>query len=179
MLSIQFVTRYLLVVFVLSLLGSSGVLDAQEDVGAGTGPTPGASGSARKPNVRNVGVGTQPIPGACMIFDGTREMLDEKWTYWEGPRFSSSLPIKWKIVPDPAASSDSVEPGTVLMSDDPAAAGGKYGAADIVTQQKYRDFRLHVEFLVPKPGGNSGVYLQTDTRSKSSMAIERSMGWLP
>ena len=27
-------------------------------------------------------------------------MLDEKWTYWEGPRFSSSLPIKWKIVED-------------------------------------------------------------------------------
>jgi hypothetical protein len=29
-----------------------------------------------------------------------------------------------------------------------------------VTQQEYRDFRLHVEFLVEKEGGNSGVYLQ-------------------
>ena len=26
------------------------------------------------------------------------------------------------------------------MTDDPAAAGGKYGAADIVTKKKYRDF---------------------------------------
>jgi hypothetical protein len=48
----------------------------------------------------------------------------------------------------------------VLMSDDPAAAGGKYGAADIVTKQAYRDFRLHIEFLAMNEGGNSGVYLQ-------------------
>ncbi len=81
-------------------------------------------------------------------------MLDAKWTYWEGPRFASSLPIKWKIVDDP------VDPGTALMTDDPAAAGGIYGAADLVTKQKFRDFRLHVEFLIMKPGGNSGVYLQ-------------------
>ncbi|MDA1053359.1 MAG: DUF1080 domain-containing protein [Planctomycetota bacterium] len=101
-----------------------------------------------------VGVGAGPIEGAEVIFDGTREMLDEKWTYWEGPRFSSSLPIKWKIVDDP------VDQGTVVMTDDPAAAGGKYGTADVVTKKKYRDFRLHIEFLVVKNGGNSGVYLQ-------------------
>ncbi|RYD28086.1 MAG: DUF1080 domain-containing protein, partial [Verrucomicrobiaceae bacterium] len=47
-----------------------------------------------------------------------------------------------------------------LQTDDPAAAGGKYGAADIVTKKEYRDFRLHIEFCVMKPGGNSGVYLQ-------------------
>ena len=29
-----------------------------------------------------------------------------------------------------------------------------------MTKKKYRDFRLHVEFLVTKQGGNSGVYLQ-------------------
>jgi len=101
-----------------------------------------------------VGVGAKPIPGAEMIIDGTREMLDAKWTYWEGPGFKSSMPIKWKIVEDPEGGR------TVLMTDDPAAAGGKYGAADIVTKKKYRDFRLHIEFLIPKAGGNSGVYLQ-------------------
>ena len=101
-----------------------------------------------------VGVGVEPIEGAEVIFDGTREMLDEIWTYWKGPRFSSSLPIKWKIVDDP------VDKGTVVLTDDPAAAGGKYGTADVVTKKKYRDFRLHVEFLVVKKGGNSGVYLQ-------------------
>ena len=101
-----------------------------------------------------IGVGAAPNVGAEIIMDGSREMLDEKWTYWKGPRFSSSLPIKWKIVNDP------VDRGTVVMTDDPVAAGGKYGTADIVTKKKYRDFRLHIEFLVMKPRGNSGVYLQ-------------------
>jgi hypothetical protein len=101
-----------------------------------------------------VGVGAKPVPGAEMLIDGSRELLDEKWTYWKGPRFSSSLPIKWKIVEDP------VDEGTVVSTYDPAAAGGKYGAADIVTKKEYRDFRLHIEFLVMEPGGNSGVYLQ-------------------
>jgi hypothetical protein len=101
-----------------------------------------------------VGVGAKPIEGAEVVFDGSREMLDAKWTYWQGPRFASSLPIKWKIVEDP------VDKGTVMMSDDPAAAGGKYGSADIVTKKAYKDFRLHIEFNIAKEGGNSGVYLQ-------------------
>jgi hypothetical protein len=101
-----------------------------------------------------VGVGAKPIPGAELMLDGTRETLDQKWTYWQGPGFKSSLPIKWKIVDDP------VDKGAVLQTDDPVAAGGKYGTADIVTKKEYRDFRAHVEFLITKPGGNSGVYLQ-------------------
>jgi hypothetical protein len=101
-----------------------------------------------------VGIGSKPIPGAEVILDGSRQMLDALWTYWEGPGFVSSLPIKWKIVEDP------VDKGTVVSTDDPAAAGGKYGAADIVTKKPHRDFRLHIEFLVMKAGGNSGVYLQ-------------------
>jgi len=102
----------------------------------------------------DVGVGAKPIEGAEMLIDGSREMLDEKWTYWQGPGFKSSLPIKWKIVDDP------VDGGTAVMTDDPAAAGGRFGAADIVTKKEYRDFRLHVELLIMNPGGNSGVYLQ-------------------
>lgn len=101
-----------------------------------------------------IGLGAAPPEGADILIDGTRELLDAKWTYWEGPRFNSSLPIKWKMVDDP------VDAGQVVMAYDRAARGGKYGAADIVTKKKYRDFRLHIEFLVPRKGGNSGVYLQ-------------------
>ena len=104
-------------------------------------------------SLAETGVGAKPLPGAEVLFDGTREMLDAKWTYWEGPGFKSSLPVKWKIVDDP------VDQGTVLQTDDPAAAGGKYGAADLVTKKPHGDMRLHIEFLVAKPGGNSGVYL--------------------
>lgn len=112
-----------------------------------------AAGCAASRNAQ-IGVGASAPDGADILFDGTREMLDEKWTYWEGPRFSSEMPIKWRIVEDP------VDEGTVLQTNDPAAEGGLYGAADIVTKEEYRDFRLHVEFLIPNEGGNSGVYLQ-------------------
>ncbi|WP_266362619.1 3-keto-disaccharide hydrolase [Tellurirhabdus rosea] len=101
-----------------------------------------------------VGIGAKKPKDAQMLFDGTRQMLDEKWQYWNSPRLAAEPPIKWAIQPDPAGT------GTVMNSNDPAAAGGKYGAADIVTKQPFRDFRLHVEFYVSKPGGNSGVYLQ-------------------
>lgn len=101
-----------------------------------------------------VGVGVTPPSDAEVFFDGTREMLDEKWTYWDGPRLAAELPIKWEIVDDP------VDDGTAMSTNDPSAAGGLYGAADIVTKKKFRDFRLHVEFLITQEGGNSGVYLQ-------------------
>ncbi len=99
-------------------------------------------------------VGAMPTQNAMILFDGTREMLDEKWTYWNGPRLAATLPVKWFLVNDPAG------PGMVLNSNDPTAAGGKYGTADIVTKEAFRDFRLHIEFLIVRPGGNSGVYLQ-------------------
>lgn len=101
-----------------------------------------------------MGVGAECPTEGQMLFDGTREMLDEKWTYWEGPRLKASLPIKWEIVDDP------VDEGTAMSTNDPSAAGGLYGAADIVTKEKFKDFRLHVEFLISEEGGNSGVYLQ-------------------
>jgi hypothetical protein len=101
-----------------------------------------------------VGVGVKAPAGAEVLFDGSRESLDANWTYWKGPRFAAEMPIKWKIVDDP------VDDGSAMNSNDPAAAGGKYGSADIVTKKKFRDFRLHVEFLIEHEGGNSGVYLQ-------------------
>jgi len=101
-----------------------------------------------------VGVGTKAEKGAEVFLDGSRKMLDEKWIYWEGPRFKAKPPIKWTVVKDP------VDAGTVINCNDAASAGGLYGAADIVTKKQFRDFRAHVEFYITKAGGNSGVYLQ-------------------
>jgi len=101
-----------------------------------------------------VGVGTKAPIDAELMMDGSRKILQAKWTYWDGPRLKAQLPMKWKVVKDP------VNMGTAVNSNDPAAAGGLYGAADIVTKKKYRDFRAHVEFLIQNEGGNSGVYLQ-------------------
>jgi hypothetical protein len=104
--------------------------------------------------IAQIGVGAIKPKNADMMFDGSRSMLDEKWIYWEGPRFAAQMPIKWEIVSDP------VDKGTTVSTNDPAGAGGKFGSADIVTKRKFRDFRLHIEFFIPTKGGNSGVYLQ-------------------
>ncbi|MEK7257348.1 MAG: DUF1080 domain-containing protein [Bacteroidota bacterium] len=102
------------------------------------------------------GVGAKPIKGAKVYLDGSKKKLHKNWTYWKGPRLSASLPVKWPIVNDPAGK------GKVVSSNDPNpnAAKGLYGSADLVTKEEFRDFRLHVEFMAAKPGGNSGVYLQ-------------------
>lgn len=99
-------------------------------------------------NKDTVGVGAKAPAGAEELFQGSAESLNENWIYWEGPRFSAEMPISWELVEDP------VDGGTVMNSNDPAAEGGKYGSADIVTKNVYRDFRLHVEFLIEKPGGS-------------------------
>lgn len=103
---------------------------------------------------QTIGVGAKPTKAAKLHFDGTAKSLTDNWKYWEGPRFKAAMPIKWQIVKDPTG------PGTADYTNDPAAAGGLYGAADIVTKQEFRDFRAHVEFLIQDPSGNSGVYLQ-------------------
>jgi hypothetical protein len=104
----------------------------------------------------NIGVGAKPVKGAKVYLDGSAKKLHKNWTYWNGPRLSAKLPVKWPIVPDPHGK------GTVVSSKDPDpnAAKGLYGSADLVTKENFRDFRAHVEFLVAEPTGNSGVYLQ-------------------
>lgn len=100
-----------------------------------------------------VGLGTQAPAGATVLFDGTRESLDENWEYWEGPCFTSSMPIKWNVVPNHFEDGE----GYVMSTKEPYS--DTYGQADIVTRVKPQDFRLHVEFLIPRASGNSGVYL--------------------
>jgi hypothetical protein len=142
--------RHLTKLFALLLLFTFGCGAPADEPAPDT--TPDAEEVA--PDLGPIGVGAQAPSAAEVYFDGTREMLDSKWTYWEGPRLAAELPIKWKILDDP------VDDGTVMSSNDPSAVGGLYGSADIVTQKKFRDFRLHVEFLISEEGGNSGVYLQ-------------------
>ncbi|MGL4631133.1 MAG: 3-keto-disaccharide hydrolase [Leadbetterella sp.] len=101
-----------------------------------------------------VGIGTPKPKGATHLFDGSKESFYNNWIYWNGPRLKAEMPIKWPIEKDP------VGHGWVINTNDPAAKGGLYGAADVVTKEEYRDFRLHIEFLVKRKGGNSGVYLQ-------------------
>lgn len=100
------------------------------------------------------GVGAKPEKGAKVYLNGSKKSLLKNWEYWEGPRFSAENPIKWMEVSDP------VDGGKVISSNDPASAGGLYGSADIVTKDKFEDFRAHVEFFIKNEGGNSGVYLQ-------------------
>ncbi|MEZ0483021.1 3-keto-disaccharide hydrolase [Fibrella aquatica] len=101
-----------------------------------------------------VGVGAKAPKGATIYFDGTQKMRDAKWTYWDGPGRTATLPIKWPMTTDP------VDGGPVMSTNDPASAGGKYGSSDLVTKDTFKDARIHVEFLIPTAGGNSGVYLQ-------------------
>ncbi|MBI5913739.1 MAG: DUF1080 domain-containing protein [Bacteroidetes bacterium] len=103
-----------------------------------------------------VGVGARPAKGAKVYLSGCKKKLHKNWTYWNGPRRTATLPVKWPIVDDPAGK------GKVVSSNDPnpEAKRGLYGSADLVTKEAFRDFRLHVEFMAVHPGGNSGVYLQ-------------------
>jgi hypothetical protein len=130
----KFSKKVIRALFIMVMLFTQGTLIAQE--------------------TKHIGIAAKAPKNAEVLFDGSKDLLDKKWTYWEGPRLAAELPIKWQIEQDP------VDKGTVVNTNDPAAAGGKYGAADIVTKTKYRDFRLHIEFLIAKEGGNSGVYLQ-------------------
>ncbi|MFT4734228.1 MAG: hypothetical protein ACI9DJ_002820 [Algoriphagus sp.] len=101
-----------------------------------------------------LGVGAASIEGAEMYMDGTKNIVNDKWEYWEGPAFAGKYPIKWMAMKDQGTGK------YVFNSNDPAAKGGKYGSADIVTKKKFNDFRAHVEFMIATEGGNSGVYLQ-------------------
>ena len=101
-----------------------------------------------------LGVGAKAPAGAEVLMNGSNTMLKEKWAYWKGPGFSAGSTMKWKAVADP------VDKGTAINGRDAAAGVGAFGSGDIVTKKKFKDFRLHVEFLVQNKGGNSGVYLQ-------------------
>jgi hypothetical protein len=85
------------------------------------------------------GIGAKPVDGAIMLFDGTSF---DNWTN------GNSGPAQWEIV-DGAME---IVPDTI----------------SIITKEKFRDIRLHVEFSVPllpdeaqgPYRGNSGVYIQ-------------------
>ncbi len=117
-------------------------------------------------------LGTKAPKGAKVYLDGTAKSLHKNWKYWEGPRFSAEMPIKWPEVTDP------VDGGKAISSNDPAGAGGKYGAADIVTKDEFRDFEAHVEFLIKKKRvATAESIFKTGTKSKSWMETTACMAW--
>ena len=69
-------------------------------------------------NDLNIGLDAKIVDGGEFLFDGTNEMLHNKWSYWEGPRLKAKLPIKWEVVKDP------INEGMVLNTFDSAAIGG-------------------------------------------------------
>ena len=119
-----------------------------------------------------VGVGAKPLPGGG-VFRRNPEDVGRKVDLLGGTR------IQVLTADQMEDCAGSVDGGTVLMTDDPAAAGGKYGAADVVTKKLFRDFRLHIEFLIMKPGGNSGVYLQNRYEIQVLDGDRPSTGWGP
>ena len=106
-------------------------------IAATSGETPQAREAAPSPADTPRALPSQPPPkGAVVLFDG-KDL--SRWTQRRG-----GGPATWKT-----------EDGAMIA-----------GGGDIVTKDKFRDFRLHVEFNVPsmpdKRGqarGNSGVYL--------------------
>lgn len=43
------------------------------------------------PAFSQIGVGAKAPKKATVYFDGSRKMLDEKWTYWDGPSSGSDI----------------------------------------------------------------------------------------
>lgn len=60
----------------------------------------------------------------------------------------------WKLVNEAGRQSWSVVDGILTNVSTPEARG-----TDLMTERKFMDHELHVEFRIP-PGGNSGVYVQ-------------------
>jgi len=52
------------------------------------------SASAADPHI---GVDAKPVPGAELLMDGSRALLDAKWTYWTGRASSPACPSNGKL----------------------------------------------------------------------------------
>jgi hypothetical protein len=120
-----------------------------------------------------VGVGAKAPADAEILFDGTREMLDQKWTYWDGPRLAASLPIKWQIVDDP------VDKGTAVSSNDPAGAGGKYGRLISSRKRNSGIFGCTSNSSSPHRAAIAAYICKTVMKSRFWTEIRPRMVWRP
>ena len=54
--------------------------------------------SANKAVVKkDIGVGAEASKDATILFDGSRAMLDENWTYWDGPSLLQSYLLNGQL----------------------------------------------------------------------------------
>ncbi|MBN1818632.1 MAG: hypothetical protein JW828_14820, partial [Sedimentisphaerales bacterium] len=67
---------------------------------------------------KNVGLGVPPPDGADILIDGSRELLDVKWTYWEGPRLHTNHTIQ-KVWGGPNSGIDGGNDGGAGITDVP------------------------------------------------------------
>lgn len=62
---------------------------------------------------------------------------------------------KWKVG---SASLDETDPGKIVLKDGSELVNTATGGVDIISEAKYGDCTIEVEFMVPK-GSNSGIYV--------------------
>ena len=99
-------------------------------------------------------LGVKAPEGADIPFDGTMKSIEDNWEMWP----KKDMAISWKLMDSPTDDTKTMMPD----------GGRKWGTHDLVTKKKYKDFELHVEFVLMGKRGddsaegysNSGVYLQ-------------------
>ncbi len=95
---------------------------------------------SEQPSAASATLKSPPPKGAVVLFDGSNldHWAKQKTKEWE----TADGPAEWKILPDGVLE---VVPG----------------ANSIITRQKFKDFKLHLEFRILEPKTNGGVFLMS------------------
>jgi len=122
--------RYLLLALLLLVLGSSTQVES-------AGPAADSQSS----------LGLKPPEGAVVLFDGTNFDAWKPFSFLKINPENNQKEIQWQLVDDDAMQ--------IAFEFE-----GKRRKQFLCTKQKFGDYRLHLEFLLPEDGGkgNSGIF---------------------